>query len=150
MDSTKKPHIQFLIAGVTTEQFSIDPADFSTDEEIEFSLNFNFKQAENDDMIGVFLTIELMQNQKQLVLLEVACHFKIHPETWRQVILRNDGSLKLPLTFALHMATLTTGTGRGVLHARLSGTPFANYVLPAINLTEVINADVELRSANQS
>ncbi len=148
MASTKKHQFQFVIVGVTTEQFRIDPADFRTDNEVELSLNFNFKHNEEDGMIGVFITIELLQGQNDLVLLEVACHFKIHPETWQQIISREDGSLILPLSFALHLATLTTGTSRGVLHARLSGSPFANYVLPAINLTEIIKSDVELKAAN--
>lgn len=148
MAESKQYPFHFALAGLTTEQFRIDPTDFSTDQQVDISLSFNFRHNAADEMIGVYTTLQLGQNQKELVLLEVACHFKIQRETWQQVIEREEGKRILPLKYAWHLATIATGTARGVLHAQLSGTPFAHYVLPVVNLREIIQSDLDLTAGD--
>ena len=43
--------------------------------------------------------------------------------------------------FLQHMAVLTVGTTRGILHAKTENTPFNRYHLPTINLKDMINQD---------
>jgi hypothetical protein len=145
-----KQDFKFAFAGITTEQFALEPSNYNAQNKVDLTLNLNFKHTEKESMLGVFVTVNLKQEQNQLVLLQVGCHFKIHLDTWQQIIVQENNSLRLPLNFALHLATLATGTIRGVLHARLANSPFAHYVLPAINLTEILKEDIILRPATKS
>ena len=62
--------------------------------------------------------------------------------------------LKVPKGFLSHLAVLTIGTTRGILHAKTEGNCFNKYVLPAINVTEIIKEDAifsfVIRSDNPS
>lgn len=147
---SKKKNItpfRFAVAGVTTEQFAVTPEKFDSKEKVDLSLSFNFKHNEKEQMIGTFLTLNFHQPECKIIVLEVGCHFKIHPDSWSETIQQKNVKLILPLAKALHLATITTGTARGVLHARLTNTPFAQYVLPAVNLTDILKEDVQLNTA---
>lgn len=50
-------------------------------------------------------------------------------------------TLTVPKGFLCHLAMLTVGTSRGILHAKTEGTCFNKYVLPVINVTEIIKGD---------
>ncbi len=50
-------------------------------------------------------------------------------------------TLIVPKGLLCHLAMLTVGTSRGILHAKTEGTCFNKYVLPTINVTEIIKED---------
>lgn len=50
-------------------------------------------------------------------------------------------TLVIPKGFLRHLAMLTVGTSRGILHAKTEGTCFNKYVLPTINVTLIIKED---------
>ena len=50
-------------------------------------------------------------------------------------------TLNVPHGFPGHLAMLTGGTTRGILHAKTEGTCYNQYVLPTINVTEIIKED---------
>ena len=54
--------------------------------------------------------------------------------------------VKVSKGFMQHIAMLTVGTTRGILHAKTEGTCFNKYVLPAINVAELIKDDVEFEA----
>jgi hypothetical protein len=149
MAQKEAPQFQFAIASVTTEQFSVTPEAFEPSQPVDLNISFDFKLSTKQQMIGTFLTVTYQQPECKLVVLRVGCHFKIHPDTWNELLDAESGQLTLPHQHALHLGTITTGTARGVLHARLTGSPFAHFVLPLINLTKVIGADIVL-NANPS
>lgn len=134
----------FAIAAVSTEQFFANPSQYSTDSEVQLTFGFNFKLSAKEEMIGVFMHLSYHQGERALINLEVGCHFKIEPSSWKEISDETNQKLVLPQAVALHLCTIATGTARGILHAKLSGSPFAHYVLPAVNLTNVIKEDVEL------
>lgn len=137
---------QFAIASVTTEQFAVTPESFDPQQQVDLNISFDFKLSTKQQMIGVFLTVTYKQPQCKLVVLRVGCHFKMHPDTWTKLLNTESGEIILPHQHALHLGTITTGTARGVLHARLVGSPFSHFVLPPINLTKVIGSDIVLNA----
>ena len=50
-------------------------------------------------------------------------------------------SLTIPKGFLNHMAMLTIGTTRGILHAKTENTSFNTFVVPPINLSDLIHED---------
>ena len=41
-----------------------------------------------------------------------------------------------------HLIVLTIGTVRGILHAKTEGTKYNSYILPTINVAELIKTDI--------
>ncbi|MEZ4722907.1 MAG: hypothetical protein R2813_13620 [Flavobacteriales bacterium] len=143
-NASNKKDFQFAIANVSTEQFSVTPEEFRPKENVDVTIHFSFKLAAKEQMVGVFMHLSFHQQHCKLINLEVGCHFKVHPDTWPLLLDDKREKLKLRLHLALHLATITTGTARGVLHARLTGSPFAHLVLPAVDLTTMLKSDIEL------
>ena len=41
---------------------------------------------------------------------------------------------------------LTIGTARGVLHSKTENTPYNKYLLPTLNVSDLVNNDLILKS----
>jgi hypothetical protein len=53
-----------------------------------------------------------------------------------------EGKITFPQNFVCHMAMLTVGTSRGILHSKTENTIFNSYILPTTNVKEIISSDV--------
>ncbi len=80
-------------------------------------------------------------NKKQFLIIEAGCHFVIDPDSWSKMLDSENDKLNVPKGFLKHMAMLTVGTARGILHAKTENTPFNKYNLPTINLDKMISQD---------
>jgi hypothetical protein len=49
--------------------------------------------------------------------------------------------LIVPKGFLAHLAMITTGTSRGVLFAKTEATPFSKFIIPTLNVSEMIYED---------
>ena len=75
--------------------------------------------------------------------MEIANHYKIKESAWIEMQNSNN-KLVLAKEFASHLVMLTIGTLRGTLHCKTENTEFNKFILPTINVTELIKSDVEL------
>jgi len=48
----------------------------------------------------------------------------------------------IPKGFLTHLTVLTIGTARGVLHTKLEKTGFEKYLLPTLNISDLIKEDM--------
>lgn len=133
----------FQLIKLTTEQFAlIEEAYREDDEEISLGIGLKFGQIDSDRMIASYVKVQFEQSGSPFLLLEVAHHYVIEPVTWEK--LNSAGSLILPKDFAVHLTALTIGSIRGVLHCKTENTPFNTFVLPTVNVTELLKDDVVL------
>ena len=51
------------------------------------------------------------------------------------------GKIIVPEMFLEHIAAVTTGTSRGILFAKTEKTPFNNFILPPLNVKELVQSD---------
>lgn len=138
----KKPkNIGFALAKITTEQFATIESNFDDNSEIKLHINFRFAADETKKMVGVFATFTFETNQKQFLIIEAGCHFAIEPEAWTKMLDIETNKLTVPKGFLQHMAMLTVGTTRGILHAKTENTCFNKYYLPTINVANMIKED---------
>jgi len=73
---------------------------------------------------------------------EATCIFHIEPSDWEMLII--EKGLLIPKVFITHLTLLTIGTVRGILHAKTEGTNFNGFLLPTVNVTELVTADIRL------
>jgi hypothetical protein len=137
---TENKEIGFALQGIKTEQFAIFEENYAPKKEIGLGAGLQFKLDKTNKQIGVFLGFEFMQGKKVFLKIQVSCHFKFEENSWSSFIQENK--LIVPKGFLTHLAMITIGTARGVLFAKTEGTSFSKYIIPTINVAEMIKEDV--------
>lgn len=137
----KEKTIGFLLEGIKTEQFAIFKENYTLNEEIELKTEFEFKLDQNNKKIGVFVNFEFLQNAKTFIKIVTSCHFKINDDSWKNFIDKKDNQFIISKGFITHLAMISVGTTRGILYAKTEGTDFAKFIIPTINLSELILED---------
>lgn len=132
--------IPYRISGIKTTQFALFPEKFINGREITVQTSFTFGYSEGLDSIRCISNFEYIQDEDILMISEIQCTFDISPEGSAELIeLR-----KVPVDFLRYMATIATGTARGIIHAKSEGTILSAIILPPINLIEAIKDDLPI------
>ena len=135
--------IKFNLIKVTTEQFAA--LDIPTeDQKIVFNSSFKFGLSFEEKRIGVFTNFSYLTDKMPFLLLESGCHFTIEEGYWDKISNKETKSALLPKGFVSHLLMLSVGTARGILHAKTENTPYNEFIIPLINVTEAVKADIEL------
>ena len=133
-------NIQYRIEKIETSQFAIFPEALTVDGEIKITSGFNFATSNDTSHIRCITTIRYEQNDKLILILELACHYALSPEGIEQIKIAG----KVDVEFLRYMATIAVGTARGVIHSRTQSTQLNGFVLPPINLIPIIKEDMQL------
>lgn len=133
--------IAFALAKVTTEQFAVIENRFAEDGEFRLNVHFRFAADHQSKMIGVFANFTFECNSNPFIIVESGCHFNIKPDSWSELINTEKNELTVPKGMMQHLGVITVGTARGILHAKTEGTPFNQYLLPTVNVAEIITQD---------
>ncbi len=139
--NTKEKPVNFQLRGITTDQFAIIDAAYKQGEQTELVTSFNFNWDPPAKVISVKANFRFEQNTVPFLLIEVSCHFGIEENSWNEMI-ETTNQLIVPKAFAIHLAMITTGTARGVLHAKIERTQFTQFMVPPIDLTAIFTNDV--------
>lgn len=143
----KKENTQvgFALKGIKTEQFAIFEENYAPKKDTGLGTELQFKLDQRNKQMAVFLGFEFMQGKKVFLKIQVSCHFKIEESSWSSFIQENK--LIVPKGFLAHLAMITTGTSRGVLFAKTEGTEFSKFIVPTLNVAEMIQEDATFNIA---
>ena len=138
----KKENIQvgFELQGIKTEQYAVFEEHYSSKKETQLSTDIQFKIDQQNRQIGVFIGFEFKQGKKVFLKILVSCHFKIEENSWI-TFLQSQHKVVVPKGFLAHLAMITTGTARGVLFAKTESTTFSKFMVPTLNVVEMITED---------
>lgn len=142
-----KNQVIFGLRSITTQQFAIIESAFDKSKEnIELgnSLRFGFNIEKR--IVSTFLSVNFSQDKGPFIILEIGCYFEIIKEHWDSLYNAELGEIKLPMEIARHLVVLAMGTLRGVLHAKVENTPFNMFILPTINVTELVKEDIVIKT----
>ena len=142
-----KNQITFGLRSITTEQFAIIESAFdkSTDNvELSNSLRFGFNIEKR--IVSAFLSVNFSQDKGPFLILEIGCYFEIIKEHWDNLYNAESSEIKLPMDIARHLVVLAMGTLRGVLHAKVENTSFNMFILPTINVTELVKQAIIIKT----
>ena len=150
-DKGKVKAIGFALNKITTEQFAVIEDNLPQDDkEIGIGINLRFSASEAQKMLGVFTTCTFQAEEKQFLVVEAGCHFKIKPQDWINFLNSEKNELTVPKDLLVHLATITIGTTRGILHAKTENTSFSKYHLPTVNVTNIIKEDSVFKFDNKA
>lgn len=136
---SENPCFGFALQGIKTEQFAIFEENYTPKKDIGLNTGLQFKVDRENKQIGTFIGFEFKQGKKVLIKIQVSCHFKIEESSWQAFI--QEKKLIVPKGFLAHLAMITTGTSRGVLFAKTEGTHFSQFIVPTLNVAEMIQQD---------
>lgn len=139
---TQKPtSIGFSLLKISTEQFAIIEDGFNEKGNLIVGTSLRYAADEKNKVLVVFSSFLFESDQKPFLIIEASCQFRVTDDAWLNMLENESNKLKVPKGFLSHLAVLTIGTTRGILHAKTEGTCFNKYVLPTINVTEIIKED---------
>jgi hypothetical protein len=139
----KKNQVGFVLRKITTEQFAIIESSFDkTNQNIEVSNGVRFAVNLNHKMVNTIVSVQFIQNENPFLILEISCIFEIIEENWSEMFNPDLEQITLPKSIATHFVVLAIGTLRGVLHTKVEHTIFHDFLLPTINVTEIVKEDV--------
>ena len=135
----KDKNIEFSIKNIHTEQFALFEENRFDNGKInlETNLSYGLNAVERDFIISIKFTFEM--KKKPFMSIQVNCNFEIGLESFNNLIV--DNKIIVPNWFIAHMAMITVGTTRGILHSKTEGTIFNKYILPTINVAQMIPED---------
>lgn len=142
-----KDQISFGLRKITTEQFAIIENAFDKDNQnIQIGNGLRFGFNTENRVVTVLLSVNFSQDKGPFLILEIGCYFEIFKDHWDNIYNADLGEIKLPVALASHLVVLSMGTLRGVLYAKLENTPFNMFLLPTINVTEMVKEDVVIKT----
>lgn len=139
--------INFLLRGIATDQFAVFDQFYKESAEIQLGNEIVFNSNEEARVIIVAVRYVFAIEGNPFLVLQTSCHFQIEEESWLHAHIPEQGQFRIPRGFATHLAVVTVGTARGVLHAKTENTPFNKFLIPMQNLIEALPEDVILKSS---
>lgn len=129
--------IPFRIRQIKTQQFAMFPDKFVSGQEVFVESTFHFGINSDATDIRCVTSINYKQGDTLLMTTEVHCFFAITEEGSRQLLEQS----KVEVGFLRYLATIATGTIRGIIHTKTENTALNPVVLPPVNLVEAIKDD---------
>ncbi len=137
----EKETIGFALIGIKTEQFATFEENYVAGKKANITTALEFKINQEGKRIGVYATFTFEQSTKAFLKINVSCHFSIALDSWNSFLI--EDKIVFPKNFISHLTMLTIGTARGVLHCKVDGTEFNKFILPTINVNQMVNKDAE-------
>lgn len=137
----EKNSIGFALIGIKAEQFASFEENYKENKITNIVTAIEFKINKAKEQVGVNATFTFEQSKKTFLKIQVSCHFLIEPEAWKSFLF--EDKIIFPQSFIGHLTMLTIGTTRGILHCKTEGSEFNKFILPAINVEDLVNKDAE-------
>lgn len=134
--------VEFTLQGIKTEQFAILEENYSHKKEADLGTEIQVKLDQKNRQIVVFLGLEFLQGKKVFMKIQISCYFTVAENAWKGFIRHESSKLVIPKGLLAHLAMITTDTTRGVLFAKTESTQFSKFIVPALNIAEMINEDI--------
>ncbi|OHX65137.1 hypothetical protein [Flammeovirga pacifica] len=134
-------NIPFRFAKIETDEFATIEGNFDESNEtlgVENGYDFGFNA--DDKAVAFTYKLTLLQEQQPFLILKVTGFFEIEPKAWENQIEQKEQYI-FPVNLLQHLLTLVVGTTRGIMHTKVSEQPYRDFVLPTVNVTEMINED---------
>lgn len=133
--------IRFTMNKIVVEQFAILSDNPPIGEsQINFSTRLTFKADASNKVLACESKFVFEEDGKPFMKLDVQCNFSIEENDWNELTTEDQVTV-IPKGFLCHIAMHTIGTARGVLHVKTESTPFNIYIIPPINVEEIVKDD---------
>lgn len=141
---TKDNQIAFTLKGIHTEEFATFEDCYNSEEKIEVTKNFGFGASVPYCGIAVKFGITFKCNSVPFIKLVVICEFEVDENAFQNFENKKTKTYRIPKGFLTHLSVITVGTARGILHAKLEKTKFQEFLLPMMDIKNILEEDLEI------
>lgn len=135
-----KKNINFRLLNIITEQFATFEVENIPDEnDLQSDLQFSINP--ENRVIACQMKFQFLHASQPIIALTVVCNFDIEATSWNEYILLNK-KITLPKHLLEHLCAITVGTSRGILHSKTENTSFNKFIIPALNVTSLVEKEV--------
>lgn len=138
---TTGSNTNFAITKITIEQFDIFQELYKEEGKIGLFFNFSFGVDRDTRMLAIYALFKFEENDIAFLIIETGCHFQIEKEKWESFF-NEDKNMLVPNDDICHLAKITVGTARGILHAKTENTSLNRFIIPETNVSDMIKEDV--------
>ena len=139
MKEEKASKVGFLLSNIKTLEFATIDKAYQEGSPGDLKLGFGFGILEEEKWLACDANVEFSINDSPFIVIKVRCEFEIDPDAWERFADSKKNTITFQDGFLRHLAILTTGTTRGVLHAKTENTKFNQIILPTLNITDVVS-----------
>ncbi len=137
---TREIEVSFRLIDIKNDQFAILEENYIDDSEVNLTTNLTFGLNNDEKTFSITAKHTFTIDSKPFLTIQTTCFFKLSDETFEKF--KSENKIILPQEFVAHMAMLTIGTTRGILHTKTEGTKFNKFILPTINVVTMIPEDI--------
>ena len=138
----EKTKVSFVLKKIVTDQFATFEGTDLDDENIKINAEINFGINEANKIAVCFTRFQYLSQESPFIIIHVNCQFGVEEAAWINFVDNEKNVITFPKGFMAHIAVITIGTTRGVLHAKTENTKFNKYFLPTINVNELVKEDI--------
>ncbi len=139
--------VKFRMTGVVIDQFAILADEYEKVKEWQVDVDLTSSFSLDPLEAAIKMKFLFKHQDTKILVLELTCRFKIDGADDFEV---KDGKMIVPSEFVAHLAMHTVGTARGVLVCKTEGTPYNQYILPPINVADMLTNDVKIPLGDKS
>ena len=130
--------VGFKLRKIVTNQFATIEMDCTDDDVVNFGAEINFGIDDRKKMLACFTQFQFIYQSLPFIILHVSCEFEITETSWNSFIDVQNHKIHFPVALLQHLAIITIGSARGILHAKTENSNFNKYFLPAINVKDFV------------
>jgi hypothetical protein len=138
-----KNAVPFKLFQITTEEFATIE-DNLNDGKISMNNALGYAADIESSAIKCTLKVVFSQDSQPFLIIQASCEFEIETKAWSEMLNSKKNILTIEKGFATHLALLTTGTVRGILHAKTENTVFNQFLLPTLNVNEMVPESIKI------
>jgi len=137
----------FAFVGLKTTQFATNDKAYRKTGNLELQTNIGFALDEANHVLIVEVQFDFLK-KKEAPFLKIAQqgHFEMNTKGWKSLTEIDGSTIVFPKKLITHLVVLTIGAARGTLHAKTEGTIYNSYILPTVNVADLILEDVSFTS----
>jgi|GEM_PF-256714 len=142
-ENKQKDGVGFALRKISLDQFAVIKEAYKDGEKVSFDVSLDFGLNTDEKLFRVSSRIRFSHQQPQpFLLIEGSAEFSIEPEAWERFALEGEDAMVFPHGFVAHLAALTVGSLRGMLYVKTQDTIFNRFLIPTINVAEIVSEDV--------
>ncbi|MDE7134417.1 MAG: hypothetical protein K2N86_03960 [Rikenellaceae bacterium] len=143
----KATPIRFVITKIEIENFKVAETVSENRDSIKLGTGGVFNFDTTNHVIAPSITFVYKNDKEVLFELTAQCSFMIEQVGWEAFKEPGKGTL-IPVAFLQHLAFNAINTVRGIVFCKSEGTPFADYIIPMINVENIVKENILIPDAN--
>ncbi len=134
--------IGYKVAALEVEQFATFEENLPADDVPVNVLTELGIEITEDQQVVMSTAFTFVESKSIFIKIKVKSYFAIDPDSWEA--LYRFSEVVLPEDFGRHILELSIATTRGILHTKTAGTLFSHFLLPTIEVSDLIEGDITL------